>query len=364
MQPRNYSTLTDHVTEQIRRGMVEGLWRETLPGRDRLAEELGCSHSTVEEALQRLAKKGFLVSQGPGRRRKIQLTGEVIRPRALRIAILLYEPSDRKTGYLVELLHRLGSTGHEAAFAPKTMRDLGMDLKRISRFVEGTEADAWAIVAGSREVLAWFMRRETPVIALFGRHRQINIAGAGVNKAPAYVELVDRLVAMGHRRIVNLVREERRRPVPGFLDRLFLDQLSRHCIQTGPYNLPDWEDSPKGLHTLLDSLFRTTPPTALLLDEPMLFIAARDHLARKGVIAPDHVSLVCCDSDPSFDWCLPQITHIRWDYRLIVQRVVRWADKIGRGQDDRLKSACKAHLVVGGTIGPVPSTQRYRSETA
>lgn len=359
MRIQKFSTLTDHITEQIRRGMVEGHWRETLPGRDRLAEELGCSHSTVEEALQRLSKMGYLVSQGPGRRRKIQLTEEVIRPRTLRIAILLYEPSDRKTGYLVEMVHRLGSAGHLAAFAPKTMRDLGMDIKRISRFVEGMEADVWVVVAGSQELLEWFLRRKTPVFALFGRHRQMNIAGTGVNKGPAYVELVDRLVALGHRRIVNLVREELRTPVPGFLDRLFLQRLSHHGIQTGSYNLPDWDDTPKGLHSLLDSLFRTTPPTALLLDEPVLFISARDHLARQGIVAPESVSMACCDADPSFDWCLPQVTHLRWDSRLIVQRVVRWADKIGRGQDDRRKSASKADLVLGGTIGPVPSTVRF-----
>lgn len=349
---QRFNTLTDHIVEQIRRGMVEGHWRETLPGRDRLAVDLGCSHSTVEEALQRLAKEGLLVSQGPGRRRRIQMTDEVIRPRSLRVAILLYEPSDRKTDYLVELVHRLGKGGHEASFASKTMHGLGMDLKRISKVVESTEADAWVVVAGSRELLAWFLGRESPTFALFGRHRQLNLAGTGVNKAPAYVEVVDRLVALGHRRIVNLVREERRKPVPGLLDRLFLDLLSRHGIQTGPYNLPDWEDSPKGLHTLLDSLFRTTPPTALLLDEPMLFIAARDHLARQGIVAPEKVSLVCCDPDSSFDWCLPQVTHIRWDSRAIAQRVVRWADQIGRGKDDRRKSASKADLVVGGTIGP------------
>ncbi|HSP43445.1 MAG TPA: substrate-binding domain-containing protein, partial [Luteolibacter sp.] len=119
----------------------------------------------------------------------------------------------------------------------------------------------------------------------------------------------------------------------------------------------------KGLHTLLNSLFRTTPPTALLLDEPVLFIAARDHLARKGIVAPKSVSLVCCDADSSFDWCLPQVTHIRWDSRLIVQRVVRWADQIGRGKNDRRQSASKAHLVVGGTIGPAPGSSFRRPQS-
>ena len=44
-----FSSLTDQVTDLLRQGMAEGRWRETLPGRDQLAEELGCSHWTVEE---------------------------------------------------------------------------------------------------------------------------------------------------------------------------------------------------------------------------------------------------------------------------------------------------------------------------
>ena len=349
------SSLTDQVTALLRKGMIEGRWREALPGRDQLADDLGCSHWTVETAMRRLAKEGLLVSQGPGRRRQIKLSQSMTRARTLRVMILLYENSDRKTDYLVELVHRLQQAGHHAAFAAKTMRDLGMDVMRIARFASMEEADAWVVVAGPREVLEWFSQQPTPTFALFGRFRQGPLAGAIPDKAGAYAELVERLFKLGHRRIVNLVREDRRKPIPGFLDRFFLEQLTKHGIQTGPYNLPDWEDTPEGLQHLLDSLFRHTPPTALLLDEPALFFAARDHLARKGIIAPEHVSLACCDYDPTFDWCRPTITHISWDSRPLIQRVVKWAENTSRGKDDRRKSGCRAQLVVGGTIGPVPA---------
>ncbi len=43
-----------------------------------------------------------------------------------------------------------------------------MDLRRIARFDEGTEADAWVVGAGSRELLEWFNGRMTPTFALFG----------------------------------------------------------------------------------------------------------------------------------------------------------------------------------------------------
>ena len=51
--------------------------------------------------------------------------------------VLLYEESDGKASYMIDLLRRLRAAGHDAVFAEKTMRGLGMDVKRIARFAEG-----------------------------------------------------------------------------------------------------------------------------------------------------------------------------------------------------------------------------------
>jgi hypothetical protein len=61
-----------------------------------------------------------------------------------------------------------------------------------------------------------------------------------------------------------LCREERRKPQPGFVERLFLQELETRGILTGSYNLPDWGNTMEEFHAGLDSLFRISPPTALL----------------------------------------------------------------------------------------------------
>lgn len=358
MSRKAFPTLTDQVTDLLRQGMFAGRWKGTLPGRESLAAELGCSHWTIEEAMRRLAREGLLASQGAGKKRRIIISSGPAPPRPLLVKILLYEKSDRRTDYLVELLHLLKNAGHEAGFADNTMRGLDMSLQRITKFAEATQADAWVVVAGPRNVLDWFAKRETPAFALFGRSLEVAMASAALVKADAYAEVVRQLVGLGHRRIVNIVREDRRKPTPSFLDQFFLEQLAKHGIPTGPYNLPDWEDTPEGLQKLLDALFQHTPPTAMLLDEPALFHAAKDHLARKGFHAPGDVSLVCCDPDPTLEWFRPSITHIGWDAAPLIRRVVQWTNHISRGKDDRRKTGIKAKLVSGGTIGPVPSARR------
>jgi hypothetical protein len=61
---------------------------------------------------------------------------------------------------------------------------------------------------------------------------------------------------------------------------------------------------------------------------------------------------VCTDYDPSFAWRIPTVAHIHWDSGPLVRRVVRWADSVALGKDDRRQLLSKAEFVPGGTIGP------------
>jgi hypothetical protein len=73
--------------------------------------------------------------------------------RVLRVAILLGEPGDKLIGFFMEMVHALRQAGQEAEFAPKTQIELGDSAVRVARMVEATEADAWVVFSGSREVL-------------------------------------------------------------------------------------------------------------------------------------------------------------------------------------------------------------------
>jgi DNA-binding LacI/PurR family transcriptional regulator len=228
-----------------------------------------------------------------------------------------------------------------------------MDVKRVSRMVARTEADAWVVGAGSREVLEWFAKQKTPAFALFGRMEGLPIAGTKPDHVPAFAAATRHLAGLGHRRIALLARSERRLPDPGRAERAFLEELEVHGIRTGTYNLPDWEGSPESIYPCLESLFGATPPTALFVEEAPMFFAAQQFLSNRGLRVPQDVSLVCADADRSFEWCRPTVAHIRWDHRPVVRRVLRWAAKVSRDKEDRRQSFTKAEFVEGGTVGPV-----------
>jgi len=346
-------SVAQQVELQLRGEILSGYWRGELPGVYVLAEEMGVNHKTVNEALRLLEVSGLLVAQGPGRRRLVRPPEQVKSRATLRVAILLSVAADRKLDYVVDLKHELMIAGHEAFFPKSTLADLGMDVNRVAQMVGRTDANAWVVIGSSQEVLGWFLSRQIPVFALFGRRRDLPLASAGPDKVEAYRFAVRHLVSLGHRRIVMLVLAARRLPEPGLSERTFLEALAAHGVPTGPYNLPNWEDSPEGLQQMLDSLFQITPPTALLIDEAYLFHAVKHHLAGKGIRTPEDVSLICSDPDDTFAWCRPSIAHIRWNIGPMVRRIVRWTDNVANGKDDREETSTPAEYVDGGTVGEV-----------
>jgi DNA-binding LacI/PurR family transcriptional regulator len=153
--------------------------------------------------------------------------------------------------------------------------------------------------------------------------------------------------------MILMVRSESVKPRPGLFEQAFLDELHHLGLVTGDYNLPDWGSNEAGFHRCLDALFRHTPPTAIFLSEVPLFVAAQQYLARRGIVAPRDISLICHDPDSAFSWCNPPVSHINWEPRPIVNRMVQWVDNIARGKEDRRQNLVEATFVEGGTTGPV-----------
>jgi DNA-binding LacI/PurR family transcriptional regulator len=350
---KSFNTVTEQVAQALRDGVREGRWQDTMPGRNRLAVELGVNHKTVKSALAILEREGLLEARGPGRGRGI-VHDSPSPPVSRRFVILVYEKSEFHTDYLMEILQRLQAAGHWAGFATKTLRDLGMNANRVSRYAEKVEADAWVVQAGTRDVLEWFASRPAPAFAIFGRSSMVSLPRSLPSKKDAFRELLDRLVGLGHRRIVMLSREDRRKPTPGGFELEYLARLEFHGIRTGTYNLPDWGNDPDSLSRSLDSLFRHTAPTALIVDDNLIFPAVVQHLARLGLSAPKHVSLACTDSAPEFEWYRPSVTHITWNRGALANHVVSWAKRVRLGKKDRRQNLIRATLVAGGTIGSVP----------
>jgi len=50
----------------------------------------------------------------------------------------------------------------------ENLTDIGTDMRRLARMIKESEADAWVVIAGSKEVLQCFIQRQISIFALFG----------------------------------------------------------------------------------------------------------------------------------------------------------------------------------------------------
>ena len=356
MNPVPRLSVPELTAAHLREGLSRGRWSGTLPGAARLAKELDVAPATIRAALRLLEAEGLLTGRGLGRGRGIvaNVAGALAPP--LRVGILRHDarPTDnaQTSAVLIEIIHSLERAGHTAFLSRESQLELRHDVRRIARELAGTPADAWVIESGSRELLEWCAAQTVPCLALYGRTGGLALARAGPDKIPACRDATRRLLELGHRRIVLIVRAPRRVPTPGRFERAFLEELAARGVVTSEYNLPNWEETPAGFHKLLERLFHHSPPTALIVDEVARYIAAAEFLARRGIKVPEQVSLVSTDDDPTLAWCHHGIAHMRWDNKPIVRRVVRWVNAVRKGNTDHKDITFPTEFVAGGSIGP------------
>lgn len=339
----------------MRKQLGMKVWIDVMPGGDRLARELGVGANTMEAALKILEYEGWLVNQGRRRGRIIQLREKSPIETGMRLGILLGDSSDRQKDHMQSLTNDLEKEGYVVHFAKKSQDELGNNVEKISCLVRETPADAWIVCSGARETLEWFEGYEIPSFALFGRANRVRIPSFAPDKIKPLRDILRKLADLGHRHIVNICRPIRRIPEPGLFEREFLAELESLGIPTSRYHLPSWDENIESFHRCLDSLFRVTPPTALIVDEGVFVPPILQYCIKAGLRIPEDFSLVCTDPDPAFAWCKPSIAHIKWDSRPIARRVVKWATNVASGREDHQKSFFKASFIGGDTIGPAPA---------
>ena len=112
------NSAAEQVAIHLKEELMRGHWSGTMPGRDRLARELGVDGSTIERALGHLEEQGVIRSQGAGKRRLITL--DAVETQEKRIIIVPYELEDQYGHHLmVELRHQLNAAGHSTSFTSK-----------------------------------------------------------------------------------------------------------------------------------------------------------------------------------------------------------------------------------------------------
>jgi DNA-binding LacI/PurR family transcriptional regulator len=318
----------------LRAQLRDGKWAGKLPGIQVMAVECGVSHDTMRAAVRQLEADGWIVPGGSGRCREVATAVVQADPQKLRVMVFLSLPIEDDDSEAREVLWEMRAliegNGHTCQFAPKTLRDLKHDLRRVKQYVGKYKVDAWVVAAATKEVLEWFASQSTPAMALGGSSLSISIAGTGWVMAGVMKQICQRLIELGHRRIVFVATEVIRRSP---LADVMRNELEARGVVTGSYHLPVWDQTPDGLQELLSNTFRISPPTALIIELTNWLPGILAFLAKAELRVPQDVSLVYLENDPSFVWHRPPISHVWNGKEQLAANVARWVNGLMWGNE-------------------------------
>lgn len=173
--------------------------------------------------------------------------------------------------------------------------------------------------------------------------------------------LVDRAVALGHRRIAYIHGQKRNSAVTenrirGFCDAMKINGLSLPDGYVVPGRYDDFEYIRDGLLALLA---RPDRPTCILLPDDASYFGALDTIRERGLRVPEDISVAGYDGVRSVQAVRPRLTTVRQD-----------SDALGRqaalqliGQIDRSNGAIGGSILIpttlieGESLGPAPVDQ-------
>jgi DNA-binding LacI/PurR family transcriptional regulator len=322
----------------LRQFLAEGEWQEHLPGERALALRIGVSRPTLHEALLILEKEGAVRRRPKAAWQILATPGQAARgPRkVIFLSPLRLEDYDAFALHQYTVLSgHLAERGHEteAIRLPSAGRDgsegtLG-DLARQNR------PDAWVLYRCSPATQAWFAKSGLPVVVMGSAPEALNIRSIDVDYRAAGRHAMATLLRLGHKpdRIIYLMPEEKLlghlEAQAGMAEALAGRESEPRVATVG--------GNPADICRKADSLWRGTPPTALIVLRPLQTLTLMTHLARKGVRIPEDVSLVALDDNPVLGRLVPVPSHYRKDiahFAALLRRSIEQAMS-GRGSGPR-----------------------------
>ncbi|MEM7394041.1 MAG: substrate-binding domain-containing protein, partial [Verrucomicrobiota bacterium] len=131
---------------------------------------------------------------------------------------------------------------------------------------------------------------------------------------PMTGQIVERLVALGHSRIVTLVPPLWQHPGEDARPELSIREAYQdHGIKASRFHLARFEEGKAGLWRTLEGLFSVTPPTAIILPGPQVALGLFSFCLHHRIRIPRDLSVACLNDGPGLYFAKPSIARIEFD---------------------------------------------------
>ena len=312
------------LSEKLERYIAENGITGKMPGVLKLSRELGVHHVTLSKAMRLLEKKGLLSINGTKGTFVTERTEKRPRHRVLALVGANTEQADSK-----ELLAKLNEYSLESGYNVIGITFEEQLFQRNRRLLLNFPVDGFLFRMSSlRKEQAELLRRENiPIVSGARKEGYPWLDQTDCDHDAGYSMLLDRLIALGHRRIAHVttfkgerfgderaeafLAEMAKRSLPVKTEWIYRDE----CFRSGGPLVP-----------FLERLFSEQDrPTAVSCGNDLIALRVMTALERQGIRIPEEVSVIGY-SDLSFGVaCEPELTTIHQPFDRMGETAVKLA---------------------------------------
>jgi DNA-binding LacI/PurR family transcriptional regulator len=326
-------SVIDQVAVALRRDILNGEWREWLPGERRLCADLRVGRNTLRAAIRSLANDGLL-EVVPGQGTRIMAEGESTSARR-EATIGLLTPGPLELLFPRQVLWIDGLRGQLAEKGSLLKIIHGQQYFRanpemaLRRLIEQESCGCWILVFSNRAAQRWFEENRVPCLIAGSCHEGITLPYVDIDYRALCRHAIMTLIRQGHQRVAYMTtRPEAAGDIyseEGFWEgvRLFAGK------QPAEGRVVHHGESVQGIAHATRRLLRgSSPPTAILLNNSFLYLAVFSTLSQMGLKVPDDVSLVCRESETFLAYLQPSPACYFQNPHQFATKVSRIAEKL------------------------------------
>jgi LacI family transcriptional regulator len=184
-------------------------------------------------------------------------------------------------------------------------------------------ADVWIVLGGFQEGERWLSEHRVRAIVVGSGTERISLPCLGTDYQSACRHAVGVLRSKGHDRIALLLPESKGPESSPYVDG-FLEGFTGSTQREDARSRVQFHDGTvRGVCSVLRNLFRSAPPSALLVARPKHALNAMTYLHDAGLHVPRDVSIIALGYEPYLDNVIPPITHYEIAWPSFAKRLFR-----------------------------------------
>lgn len=315
-------SLVSQTADILRHHIATGKVLHTLPGENKLAEDLQVSRKTLRAALQILTAEKIISTPKAGARRSILKEPDKKSVRKKSVGVMLPRPLDELHASSQDLFRALrkhmdtrevGLHFHDCSF--HTPRQ---NAKQAEDIFTTHHADVWLVLETTRTICEIAQSLDIPTVACGGVTTP-DIHNVAYDVISAMQHACHKLINAGHTRICYPIDHS------GGPPDAFLEILEKHSIpRNDSLHFPVFDNTTAGFVSMLERLFRMNQrPTAFITGGPRNLITLMTWLAKHKLSVPDDISILHIGSDPMLDPIIPQISYYSTSFTPLARELDR-----------------------------------------